>query len=572
VQACALPKRVRQGHLAKKPVIGDGQKLRKRAEAKLARSPPRNDPRSTPQKVQHELQVHQVELEMQNEQLRHSTVALEQAHARYVDLYDFAPVGYLLLDEKGLITQANLTSATLLGEERGGLVGRPLAAFVAHSDADRWHIFLSGLAQDGERHSCRVVLQQSDGSTFYAHLACQQQATGGAEAGVRVVLTDVSQFQRLEQELRDSRRTLSLFIEHTPAAIAMVDRGMRYLAVSRRWLADYRLDQVDVLGRSHYEVFPEIPERWKEIHRRCMAGASEKCEQDPFPRSDGSVDWVRWEIHPWLDAGGEVGGLVVFSEVITERLALQAQLAVASRLAAMGTLVAGVAHEINNPLTGSLSGQMFALDGVRDVQRRLHESAPLDREAEGHVIDEVVEALEDAHEGGRRVAQIVRDLAMFGRPDPQRKRVRLLDVVNSAMHWLPSSVGAVADVTVENLGAPEVIAAAGQIEQVVVNLANNAARATPKGRRGSVTIRIGAGTPGMARVEVTDKGVGIEQAILERIFEPFFTTNELGKGMGLGLAISYAIVTANGGTLTVESQVGKGSVFRLELPVAPAEA
>ncbi len=192
-------------------------------------------------------------------------------------------------------------------------------------------------------------------------------------------------------------------------------------------------------------------------------------------------------------------------------------------------------------------------------------------ESEVHVIDEVVEALEDAQEGGRRVAQIVKDLAMFGRPDPQRKRVRLLDVVNSAMRWLPSAVGTVADVTVENLGAPEVIAAAGQIEQVVVNLVNNAARATPEGRRGSVTIRIGAGTPGMARLEVHDKGTGIEQAILERIFEPFFTTNDVGKGMGLGLAISHAIVTANGGTLTVESQAGKGSTFRVELPVAPPE-
>ncbi len=546
--------------------------MRAEAEARLTRDLPVSASSEPSSALQHDLQVHQIELEMQNDELRRTQVALEQAHDRLADLYDFAPVGYMTLSDAGLIREANLTGASLVGVDRKALVGRPFAASVARSDADRWHAFLSTLTQDGERHSCRAVLQRGDGSTFHAHLACQRQATGSAEAGVRVVLTDVSEYQRLEQELRDSRRTLSLFIERTPAAIAMVDRDMRYLAVSRRWLADYRLDQADVLGRSHYEVFPEIPERWKEIHRRCLVGAAEKCEQDPFPRADGSVDWVRWEIHPWLEAGGEVGGLVMFSEVITERLALQAQLAVASRLAAMGTLVAGVAHEINNPLTGSLSGQTFALEGARDVQKRLHESALLDRESEVHAIDEVVAALEDAQEGGRRVAQIVKDLATFGRPDPHRKRVRLLDIVTSAMRWLPSAVGTVAAVTVEDLGAPDVIAAAGQIEQVVVNLVNNAARATPGGRRGSITIRIGAGTPGTARLEVTDKGTGIEQAILERIFEPFFTTSEVGKGMGLGLAISHAIVTANGGTLTVESQVGKGSTFRLELPIAPAEA
>ena len=547
------------------------QRLRAEAEARATREPPARDLPGPSSSLRHELQVHQIELEMQNEELRRTQADLEAARDRFADLYEFAPVGYLALSGAGLIHDANLTAATLLGVGRKTLVGRSFTAFVASNHADRWHTFRSTLAQDDERHSCRTMLQRGDGSTFHAHLACQRQGTGGAEAGVRVVLTDVSDYQKLEEELRDSRRTLALFIERTPAAIAMVDRHMRYMAVSRRWLSDYRIDHTDVIGRSHYEVFPEIPERSKEIHRRCLAGATEKCEQDPFPRSDGAVDWVRWEIHPWLEAGGEVGGLVMFSEVITERLALQARLAVASRLAALGTLVAGVAHEINNPLTGSLSGQKFALESARDLQGRLHESAPLDRDAEVHVIDEVVEALEDAHEGGRRVAQIVKDLAMFGRPDPHRKRARPLDIVNSAMRWLPAAVGLAATVTVESSDPPDVLTSAGQIEQVLVNLVNNAAKATRKGRRGSITIRVGPGDPGMARLEVIDDGTGIEPAVLERIFDPFFTTSEVGKGTGLGLAISHAIVTANGGTLTVTTEVGAGSTFRLELPAAPDE-
>jgi PAS domain S-box-containing protein len=100
----------------------------------------------------------------------------------------------------------------------------------------------------------------------------------------------------------------------------MLDREMRYLAVSRRYCTDYLLGpDVDLIGRSHYEVFPEIPERWREIHRRCLAGAVEKCDEEAFPRRDGTVDWVRWEIRPWREATGEVGGIVLFSEVITER-------------------------------------------------------------------------------------------------------------------------------------------------------------------------------------------------------------------------------------------------------------
>ena len=129
-----------------------------------------------------------------------------------------------------------------------------------------------------------------------------------------------------------------------------------------------------------------------------------------------------------------------------------------------------------------------------------------------------------------------------------------------------------ATVTVDDLGAPDVVAAAGQIEQVLVNLVTNAANATPPGKRDVIRIRLGPGAPGMARLEVTDHGSGISPTTLRRIFEPFFTTRPVGKGTGLGLAICHAIVTAHGGTLTVETEVGRGSTFRVELPAAPADA
>jgi diguanylate cyclase (GGDEF)-like protein/PAS domain S-box-containing protein len=123
-----------------------------------------------------------------------------------------------------------------------------------------------------------------------------------------------------EARHRANAAQLRLFVEHAPAAIAMVDQDMRYIAVSRRWLTDYRLDAVDVIGRSHYEIFPEIPQPWKDMHQRCLAGAVEKSEEDSFQRGDGRVDWVRWEIHPWHRSDGEIGGIIFFSEVITERI------------------------------------------------------------------------------------------------------------------------------------------------------------------------------------------------------------------------------------------------------------
>lgn len=134
------------------------------------------------------------------------------------------------------------------------------------------------------------------------------------------------ELRQTQDKLLSSERTLKIFVEYAPAAIAMFDREMKYLAVSERFITDYRLNNRDIIGHSHYDIFPEIGENWKAIHRNCLAGAIEKADRDPFLRADGKLDWIQWEIHPWYEKSGKIGGILLFSEVITDRIKAEEEL------------------------------------------------------------------------------------------------------------------------------------------------------------------------------------------------------------------------------------------------------
>ncbi|MDD5058687.1 MAG: ATP-binding protein [Sideroxydans sp.] len=155
----------------------------------------------------HELQVHQIELEMQNDELRRVQLALEESRDRYVELYEFAPIGYLGLNSNGVIEEINLTGAALLGIERGKLISRGFAPFVASEDKDAWHQYFMRAKQSGEKQSCELVLQRNDGSIMHARL--DGQRIEGRTPAVRIALSDISEHKRLEMEIQEQRKEMA---------------------------------------------------------------------------------------------------------------------------------------------------------------------------------------------------------------------------------------------------------------------------------------------------------------------------------------------------------------------------
>jgi PAS domain S-box-containing protein len=383
-------------------------------------------------------------------------------------------------------------------------------------------------------------------------------------------VVDVTDRRLAEEAVRSASAYARSLIEASLDPLVVIDPDGKVTDVNAATEAMTGVPRGRLVGSDFAAYFTD-PEKARAGLQRVLSTGTLRDHSLTIRHESGRTTEVIYSASVFADPDGNVRGVFAAARDVTELRALQSKVALSARLAAMGTLVAGVAHEINNPLAAVMAGQGLMLEASRELRKRLRDRMLLDPETEIRHLDEGIEALEDAWEGGQRIAGIVKELAAIARPDPTRERVRLSDVAAQAVRWVRPFLDVDVAIVVQDLGAPDVLAAASRIEQVVVNLLTNAAKATAPGKQAEVVVRVGPGGPGQARVEVIDRGAGIPAAILDRVFEPFFTTRQVGKGKGagLGLALSHAIATSHGGTLTAESTLGQGSTFRLDLPAAP---
>jgi len=164
------------------------------------------------------------------------------------------------------------------------------------------------------------ILELADGSLRWVHRVMRPWCTGSGDIGGIILFSeDVTDRKKADAALSESKEMLQLLVENTPVAIAMFDREMRYLAASERWMHDHAVTTAGIIGHSHYEINPEVPERWKDTHRRGLAGERQRSEEDQYNRADGTMQWIKWEIIPWNASDGDIGGIIMFYEDITHR-------------------------------------------------------------------------------------------------------------------------------------------------------------------------------------------------------------------------------------------------------------
>ena len=367
----------------------------------------------------------------------------------------------------------------------------------------------------------------------------------------------VSERDELMASLAASEARLKLFIEHAPAALAMFDCQMRYLSVSRRWRSDYGLGNADLIGISHYDALPGIPEAWKEAHRRGLAGEVLRAEADRFVRADGSVQWVRWEIRPWTDAVGKVGGIVIFSEDITERVqateALEArseQLEIANK--ELESFSYSVSHDLQAPLR--------AIDGYsRMILRKHAESLDADALSKFNVI----------RANTQMMGQLIDDLLTFsrlGKAHLSISRLAIDRIVREAWEEI-RAVNPERRLTLTVAEMPPAMGDRGLIRQVLANLLSNAVKFTRE-RPEALIEAEGFVKDGECIYRIRDNGIGFDMQYHDKLFGVFerLHSNDEFEGTGVGLAIVQRIVHRHGGRVWAEGEVGKGACLYFSIP------
>ncbi|MCM2333116.1 MAG: ATP-binding protein [Anaeromyxobacteraceae bacterium] len=356
-----------------------------------------------------------------------------------------------------------------------------------------------------------------------------------------------------------------------------------YLGANQAF-ADYLGLPLDrIVGHSVFDVAPrELAEIYQAADRGLLEAGTTQEYESQVAYADGTRRTVVFRKAPFRDEQGRVAGLAgtmtdvtaqrraeaALAEAVEARERAQERLAQSDRLASVGTLAAGVAHELNNPLTFVLSNLAFAVEELH----RLHASG---MHVEPDAVQDLERCLEEARQGADRMRVIVRDLRAFSRGDePGHGPVEVRRALEYAIGLAWSQVRERARLVRDLAEVRPVRGSEARLGQVFLNLIVNAAHAIPEGAPGQHEVRVSTrpAAGGFVAVEVRDDGVGMTEEVRRKIFDPFFTTKPVGVGTGLGLWVCHNLVRAHGGEIEVESEPGRGTTFRVLLPEAEPPA
>jgi len=558
--------------------------LRKLAEARLVEKGQVPDALSGQESREliHELQTHQIELEIQNEELRRTERELTEARDRFSDLYDFAPIGYAGISENGLISEANLTLCNILGVERSKLLNQRFSIWVAEADQDLFYRHRKTILASRKSQTAELQMKKADESLFWAKIdGAPGNMDDEACQSLRIAISDISE-RKLADELI---LQLSQAVEQSGESIFITgpDGLISYTNPVFTRLTGYTAEEATgktpgallKSGRQNAALYQEM---WETINRG-KVWHGKLIDR----RKDGSFFPVMLTISPIQSAvhsavhsaiqsaiqsdtaqGSGITHFVGIQSDLTAIENLERQFHQAQKMEAIGTLVAGIAHDFNNSLAAITANTFLGRQRANDPS-------------------DVAKRFDTIERVSFHAAGTIKQLLTFARKDtPSMKQFPLAPFIKETIKLLrtstPENIAIETDICSQPLS---IHGDATQIHQALTNLVNNSRDALEAVHTPCIRIRLDAieaddalrkkqpwipsGT--YAHLSVTDNGCGIAQSMIDHVYEPFFTTKDQGKGTGMGLAMAYGAVKSNHGFIAVDSIEGKGSTFHIYLPL-----
>ena len=394
-------------------------------------------------------------------------------------------------------------------------------------------------------------------------------------AQVSIAIENARAFQENEQiltQLAENEELLRQFVAYSPSAVAMFDTDMKYLVASERWYVDYNLGDDNIIGKSHFDLLPEMPNDWREAYKLVLeTGEEQRQDADRFDRVDGSVNWLRWEARPWYNARGDIAGVIIASEEISEVLERQRE---RERLLEervererevnelKSQFLASMSHELRTPLNSIIGYSEVLLDG-----------------GDGDLSEDAEEDIEIIHTSGRHLLAIINDILDLAKIEANQMKLHReeVDVVKILRDVVKTNQVLLGHKPIELLiesDFDELVVSVDElrIRQVMLNLFSNAVKFTEEG---SVTLELRMLDNNTAKIAVIDTGIGMDEEGMAIAFDQFRqvdgTSTRKKGGTGLGLTITRYLVQMHGGDIHVESELDKGTTFWFTLPLSPPD-
>jgi two-component system NtrC family sensor kinase len=479
-----------------------------------------------------------------------------EAERRYRELFDNIQEGIFFSTPEGRFVEVNDALVRILGyDSREEVVQLDIPNEVYFSSR-RWQELGEIFEREGGVRNQEDVLRRKDGSPVHVFINCfAVRDASGSVVQYRGLMLDITGLRQSQTELQKERDFSSKILNHTQSLILVTDTDGIISYANRRW-SGLGFAQNQIIGHALHDLC--VPSRRAAL-LDALASVARGQQVDnfdmPLIRGDGVSGQFSINLSPISGEDGEVSSIVVVMTDVTDSAMLRSKLIHAEKMAAVGQLVSGVAHEVNNPLTAILGFTDLLMENPE-----LPESARRDLRV----------ILQEA----QRTKQIVQNLLSFARQmPPQRKAVQLNSILQRTVHLRSYDFISHGIQVIERLDEtlPAVIGDSHQLQQVFLNILNNAYDAVREGNRAARIEVMSANAESFVEISFRDNGIGIVDP--EKIFDPFFTTKDIGKGTGLGLSICYGIVREHGGEILCHNNPdSEGATFVVRLPVASESA